>query len=327
MATGGLRSGNRLARRAVVAWRRAQPVRARVEVGRTSGTRRSLAAARAPVVRQTPQMPDVEAHGYVTHYELDDFTPAWRPGEPLVIQHGLGRSGSFWSGRVPLLAGEYQVIRRDLRGHGRSADPGPDYRWSLEDLMRDLEGFLDALELDRVHLLGESTGGMLAVAFAVRRPERLRSLTLCSTPRTIGPAAQQFFAFGHADWQTAFRELGSEGWARALASQAGTVPQHEADYREWAIREMGRTPVHVLEGYSRVVSELDVTPLLPQVAAPTLILAPTHSAATPLSEQVELRDAIPGARFAAVEAPSHEIYVDEPVQCTEALRLFLRSLP
>jgi pimeloyl-ACP methyl ester carboxylesterase len=271
-------------------------------------------------------MPEVAAHGYVTYYELDDFTPEWSPGEPLVIQHGLGRSGRFWSSWVPLLAGEYRVLRRDLRGHGRSADPGPDYRWSLEDLMLDLEGFLDALELDRVHLLGESTGGMLAVAFAVRRPERLRSLTLCATPRTIGPAAQRFFAFGHDDWQTALRTLGSEGWARELAAQAGTVPHSDAERREWAVREMGRTPVHVLEDYSRVVSELDITPLLPQVAVPTLILAPTHSAATPLSEQVEMRDAVPGARFAAIESPSHEIYLDRPVQCTDALKEFLAAV-
>jgi pimeloyl-ACP methyl ester carboxylesterase len=271
-------------------------------------------------------MPDVEAHGYVTHYELDDFTPEWRPGEALLIQHGLGRSGAFWRGWPPLLAGEYRVFRRDLRGHGLSADPGPDYRWSLEDLMLDFEGFLDALGLDRVHLLGESTGGMLSVAFAVRRPERLRSLTLCATPRTIGPDAQRFFAFGHADWQTAFRELGAEGWARELASQAGTVPQTDRAHWEWAVREMGKTPVHVLEGYSRVVSELDVTPLLPQVSVPTLILAPTHSAATPLAEQVAMRDAIPGARFAAIDAPSHEIYVDEPEQCVTALRRFLRSV-
>jgi pimeloyl-ACP methyl ester carboxylesterase len=271
-------------------------------------------------------MPTVEANGYATYYELDDFTPAWRPGEAIVIQHGLGRSSRFWRSWVPLLAGEYRVVRRDLRGHGRSADPGLEYQWSLEDLMLDLEDFLDALELDQVHLLGESTGGMLATAFAVRRPERLRSLTLCATPRTIGPAAQRFFAFGHADWQTALRTLGSEGWARALASQAGTVPQGEAEYREWAIREMGRTPVHVLEGYSRLVSELDITPLLPQVAVPALILAPTHSAATPLTEQVEMRNAIPGARFAAVESPSHEIYVEEPVQSTNALRRFLLSL-
>ncbi len=192
--------------------------------------------------------------------------------------------------------------------------------------MLDLEDFLDTLELEQVHLLGESTGGMLAVAFAVRAPTRIKSLTLCATPQTIAPAAQQFFAFGHADWQTAIRTLGSEGWARKLAEQAGTVPRGEATYRDWAIREMGRTPAHVLVGYSKVVSELDITPLLPQVSAPTLILAPTHSAATSLSEQVQIRDALPGARFAAIDAPSHEIYAEEPAECTRALRRFLQTL-
>jgi pimeloyl-ACP methyl ester carboxylesterase len=271
-------------------------------------------------------MPELHAHGYVTHYEDDDFTHPFLPSETLVIQHGLGRSGRFWYRWVPLLASAYRVIRRDLRGHGQSADPGPEYEWGVEDLLDDLSGFLDGIPVERVHLLGESTGGMLAVAFAVRAPERLRSLTLCATPTTIGPAAQQFFAFGHEDWQTALRTLGSEGWARELAARPGTVPDAEPGYREWAIREMGKTPTHVLEGYSKVVSELDVAPLLAQLTVPTLLLAPAHSAATTLAEQVAMRDSIPGAQIAVVEAPSHEIYVQEPRQCVEALLRFLRSL-
>ncbi len=271
-------------------------------------------------------MPQLTTKNYLTHYEVDDFTAPWKPAETILIQHGMGRSSRHWYHWVPALAGEYRVIRRDLRGHGQSADPGPDYRWTLDDLLDELTGFLDALGLDRVHFLGESTSGMLGVAFAVRSPERLSSLTLCSTPTAIGPAAQEFFAFGHESWQAALRTLGSEGWARELAARGGTIPEGEPGYRDWAIGEFGKTPTHALEGYSRLIAELDVTPLLPRVTVPTLILAPTHSAATPLAEQLMIRESIPNARIAVIEAPSHEIYVDEPAQCIEAFRRFLHSL-
>ncbi len=271
-------------------------------------------------------MPEVAAGNYVTHYEVDDFTAPWRTTETILIQHGMGRSSRHWYHWVPALGGDYRVIRRDLRGHGQSADPGPAYRWTLDDLLDDLTHFLDELGLERVHLVAESTSGMLGVAFAVRSPQRLSSLTLCASPTAIGAAAQEFFAFGHADWQTALRTLGSEGWARELASRAGTLPEGEPGYREWAVREFGKTPTHVLEGYSRLVSVLDVAPLLSRVTVPTLILAPTHSAATPLSEQVMIWESIPGSTIAVIDAPSHEIYIDEPEQCVQALRRFLGSL-
>ena len=84
-----------------------------------------------------------------------------------------------------MLAGDFRVVRRDLRGHGGSSDPGNAPSWSFDGLVKDLAAFCDALDLRNLHLLGESTGGMLAIGFAATQPERLRSLTLCGTPTTI----------------------------------------------------------------------------------------------------------------------------------------------
>lgn len=271
-------------------------------------------------------MPECTANGYTTHYELDDFTDPWKPADTIVIQHGLGRSSQYWYHWVPGLARNYRVIRRDLRGHGQSADPGSDYQWSLEDLLDDLKSFLDHLGLDRVHYIGESTGGILGVEFAVRWPERFRSLTLCATPAAIRPPVQKFFALGHKDWQTALQTLGSGGYARELIARGGAMGGSNSAYWEWVIKEYEKTPVHALVGYSRLVSKLDMTPKLQHVAVPTLILAPTRSAATPLSEQIMIRDSIPNAKIATIEGRGHEIYVDEPDDCIHAVRRFLASL-
>jgi pimeloyl-ACP methyl ester carboxylesterase len=68
-----------------------------------------------------------------------------------------------------------------------------------------------------------------------------------------------------------------------------------------------------------------MTPLRSQVTVPTLVLAPATSRVTPLSDQVKIRDSIPGARIALVEGRSHEIYVDAPEACISALLKFLGS--
>jgi pimeloyl-ACP methyl ester carboxylesterase len=116
-------------------------------------------------------MPTISANNYSTNYELDDFTSPWKASDTIWIQHGLGRNLRFWSHWVPLLGGRLRILRRDTRGHGGSADPGPDHQWSVDELLLDMKGFLDALGLDQVHYLGESIGGTLGIAFALRWPD------------------------------------------------------------------------------------------------------------------------------------------------------------
>jgi hypothetical protein len=67
----------------------------------------------------------------------------------------------------------------------------------------------------------------------------------------------------------------------------------------------------------------DIAPLLPQVKVPTLVIAPSRSPLTSLSDQLTIRNSIPDAQMALVEGPGHEIYVDEPEQCINALLRFL----
>ena len=268
-------------------------------------------------------MAEITINGYVTHYEDDDFTAPWATRQTILIQHGFGRDSQFWRHWVPMLAGDFRVIRRDLRGHGGSGDPGAAQPWSFDGLVKDLAAFCDALDLRDVHLLGESTGGMLAIGFAATQPARVRSLTLCGTPTTIGPAEQKFLALGHETWQAALTELGAEGWARKLLSQPGTAPRGDEARTEWSIKEFGRAKTESLVGYSRVVSATDVTPQLARVRVPALVLAPTRSAVVPMEVSERIAAAIPSGEIVQIAGEGHEIYIDRPEECVSALRSFL----
>ena len=282
-------------------------------------------------------MPSITINGYVTYYEDDCFVEDWRPRQTILIQHGFGRNSQFWRHWVPLLSGDFRVIRRDLRGHGGSGDPANTYPWSFDSLVRDLGAFCDALKLERVHLLGESTGGMLAIGFAATRSisqapltgdlgalsTNLRSITLCATPVTINAASQKFFAAGHASWQAALMEMGSEGWARWLLSQPGTAPPGDAARTQWSIKQFGRSSPESLAAYSKVISTTDVTPLLPRVRVPALILAPTRSAAATIAEQERIAASLWQSELVEIDGAGHEIYIDRAKECVAALRNFL----
>ena len=271
-------------------------------------------------------MPTVTANNCAMYYEIDDYTDPWVTGtETVWLQHGVGRSSKFWYHWVPALARQYRVLRRDMRGHGQSSDPGPNHKWSIDELITDMHAFMDALGLRQVHYVGESIGGILGIAFAVRWPERFKSLTICNSPTTIRRTAEKALSGQHGNVQNALTSGGSRGWGRLLVEQkiiSGKNPAHI----EWVLNEWAKTRTHVLQGITRTLDDADTAPLLPQVKVPTLILAPSRSPIAPLTDQITMRTSIPNARIAMIEGPSHEIYVDEPEECISALLRFLQSL-
>ncbi len=116
------------------------------------------------------------------YYKDDDYADPWRSRETVALHHGNAKNGRLWYAWVPLLARQYRVVRLDARGFGRSTVPPPGYDWSLSGFATDLLRLLDYLELDQVHLIGETVGGTIALQFAYEHPERLHTVTTCTSP-------------------------------------------------------------------------------------------------------------------------------------------------
>ena len=193
-------------------------------------------------------MPTVSANQCEMYYEVDDFTDPWiTDTETVWLQHGVGRSTRFWYHWVPSLARRYRVLRRDMRGHGQSADPGPEHRWSLDELVTDMRDFMDALGLRQVHYVGESIGGILGVLFATRWPERLKSLTICNSPTTIHPAGTRALSDEQGNLHRLLASEGSVGWGRLMIERK-IISANSPEQREWVLKEWAKTPTHVLQG-------------------------------------------------------------------------------
>ena len=100
-------------------------------------------------------------------------------GPPLVLLHGLGASVVTWHNNFSALASRYTVYAPDLPGHGDTAKP--DIPYGLDVGVEFLSEFLDALGLDgNVTLMGNSAGGMVAMASVLKQPERFRAMVLVS---------------------------------------------------------------------------------------------------------------------------------------------------
>ncbi|EMF10379.1 alpha/beta-hydrolase [Sphaerulina musiva SO2202] len=268
------------------------------------------------------------ANGQRTHYISDDFTDPWQPRETVLIQHGFCRTAAHWYHWVPALSRAYRVIRRDLRGHGLSSYPSSirgargEYDYSLDCLLEEILDLLNCLGIDKVHFLGESTSGMLAEALAAKHPERLHSITVCSSPTHLPPSALNLFSFGHDDWPTACRTLGSRGWAEALSRLPGTVASEDEDYVSWWTEQVSVSDGEGLAGYASFLSTMDARPFLSQIKIPMLILAPKHSAVMTKAQMEDVASQVPGAHLELIDAPGHEIFVSGASQCQAAVLKF-----
>ncbi|KAF4554502.1 Alpha/beta hydrolase-like protein 1 [Elsinoe fawcettii] len=263
-----------------------------------------------------------------THVVIHDFTDPWLPHETILIQHGFARHSAFWYHWIPLLARQYRVILRDLRGHGFSSAPSPDspYAYTLDTIISEILDTLDQLGETKMHFIGESTSGMLGEILAAGHPERLHSLTIISSPTYLPAKALEMFAFGHADWPTACRELGSKGWATALSKVPGTVSVPDPKYVEWWIEQVGVSSAQGLAGYAAFLSTLDARPYLERIEVPMLILAPANSAATKVEEQRGIMEQVRGAKLVVVHGRGHEIYVERAEECQREVLEFIASL-
>ena len=254
------------------------------------------------------------------YYEDDDFTDPWRPAETVVLHHGNAKNSKLWYAWVPLLARSYRVIRLDARGFGRSTVPPAGYRWTLGRFAADLRGLLDFLELDRVHLIGETVGGTIALQFASEYPERLLSVTTCTSPyKFVGvPTYRESYNL--------VRDEGVEAWVRATAERRLETGHADQAHQEWYINQMAQTPARVVMETLDYLSEQDLSGVLPSINTPALVLASEENAKANPDRTTGMASLLPNGRLRVIPGTSGYVQHSAPEQCVQAWRQFVTSL-
>ena len=248
-----------------------------------------------------------------------------RPQDPAILLiSGASGSMDWWRPAFceRLAAGGRFVVRYDHRDTGQSAHSqagAPDYTGA--DLVADVVGVLDALELGRAHLVGVSMGGGLAQAVALDYPERVASLTLIATSSGgAGPdnpdlpppseAIRERFAnpAPAPDWSN--RDAVIDYLVEDSRAFAGALPFDEEEVRVVAAIVVDRTLDIEASMTNHWIVPSDGEPLRPrlgQVSAPTLVLHGTHDPLFPLGHGEALAREIPDASLLLLEGMGHEV--------------------
>jgi len=234
---------------------------------------------------------------------------------------GIANDLTMWDGQIPALAGDFRILRYDLRGHGGSEATGGDYSMAL--LVEDLKALLDAQKIQRTSLVGLGLGGALAQAFAIEHPDRLDRLMPCCCRARMVP---DFAAMWHKLRETV-RENGLETIVEPTV-QRWFSEDFKAAHPDVLdkIRRMIRGTT--LEGYLGVTAAflgLDVEDRLHEIRAPTLYVSGAEDKlGGPPSLMENLSRRISGARHVSVPKAAHIANIQNPEGFNRVLEEFLK---
>ena len=254
------------------------------------------------------------------YYEEHDFTDPWLDAETVVLHHGNAKSSRLWYAWVPLLARRYRVVQPDARGFGRSTVPPPGYAWSLSGFATDLKNLLDALELEKVHLIGETVGGTISLQFAYEHPEKLKSLAICTSPYKFAGVS----AYGEN--RDLVEKEGVEEWARRTIHQRLVPGEADPGHVEWYVQQMGKTAKHVVTETLGYLAGQDLSDMLPEVRVPTLILAAEDRHAHAQGWAEGMSRLIPNSKLVVIPGTSGYVQHSFPERCAAAWLEFAAAL-
>jgi len=237
--------------------------------------------------------PLVIAACWLSHLQYDWQSPVWR--------HFVADIGEFAT-----------IVRYDERGHGMSDWDVDDF--GLEARVADLEAVVDHAGVERFALMAMAQGGPVAVAYAIRHPERVSRLLFYGSYAAAfrEPTAEDL------ELNTTYEQLMKVGWARpdSVFRRVFTslmIPSATEEQMQW-LDELQRVAVSAENAIAarRQRGQANVVDLLPQIDVPTLVLHSRGDQMNKFEEGRFLASAIPGARLVPLESSNHIVLEDEP---------------
>jgi proline iminopeptidase len=257
--------------------------------------------------------------------------PALREKPTLLLLHGgPGFDHSSFKPAFSQLGDCAQVVYLDHRGNGRS-ERGSPARWNLGDWADDVRAFCEALGIERPVVLGQSFGGMVAMAYAARHPEHPGGLILSSTAgrKRLDRIVAAFGRVGGPEAAAAARKYWEDPGSVTLPEYARVCfPLYSRTPRDPDADRRTLWNFEVMFRFGREEDDMDLLPGLARVDCPALVLAGEDDPITPLEDSLDIAAALPAAHARLVRFPGcgHGVFRDDPAAAFAVIRAFLAEI-
>jgi len=254
---------------------------------------------------------------------VDDIDIAYKvfgKGEPLILIMGYSGTMDLWAPKVlKELSSHYQVIIFDNRGMGLTT--ASDKEFTIELFAEDSAGLLDALNIERAHVLGWSLGTNIAQELAPNYPDKVDKLVLyaadCGGQEAIDPPpwVMDIFEDPSATPQQLLSTLFPQNWLAEHPDPSKYFPMPTEESSPESIQRQYNAWRNWAGTYSR----------LPQISQPTLLVTGTEDVGTPWQNSLIMVDRIPGVWLVQIEGGGHGVMYQYPEKFSRILLTFLES--
>ncbi|HZB91750.1 MAG TPA: alpha/beta hydrolase [Stellaceae bacterium] len=214
-------------------------------------------------------------------------------GFPVLFISGLNGAANFWREQVPVFAKGFEAVVHDHRGVGQSDHSRISY--TVERMAEDVIGLMDALRIDRAHVIGHSTGGAVAQVLAIEHPERLASIVVAASWTKADAYFRRLFALR----KEILARLGPSLYlqtATLLFYPAYWIARHNEKLRQLEAQLLATfPPPEVVMSRIDAVLAFDRTADLARIRTPALVIAAQDDIVTPAYFSEDLARLIPGA--------------------------------
>jgi len=283
----------------------------------------------------------VEFRGYRVWYRI--VGDREMPGKsPLLCLHGgPGAPHDYLEPLEVMAATGRRVIFYDQLGAGNSDHPHNPSLWTVSLFVEELGAVCQALGLERVHILGQSWGGMLGMEYALTQPPGLASLIVADSPASMPQwvvEANRLRAELPSDVQETLLKHEAAGSTDDPAYQEAMLVfyrRHVCRLDPWpdclnrAFEQLSKDPevYNTMNGPSEfhvtgVIKDWDIVKQLGEIRVPTLVLSGRYDEATPVIAETVHRG-IPGSEWVLFENSSHMPHLEEPEHYTQVVTSFL----
>ena len=263
-------------------------------------------------------MPQVAIADGEIHYEVTG------QGDPLILVSGLSVVARHWQPQLAAFAARYKVVTYDQRGTGAS-----DHRqreFSLDQMARELALLMDALKIERAHIVGLSTGGAIGQTLAIEQPARVAGLALCSTWTHCDPWFRRLFEARRRMYELCGPELHAM-FHPLFLYPPDYVNAHDAEITEEQLHAPAKSaPVEASIGRVNALLAFDRRAGLARIKSPTLVMGCDNDYITPSYHSEALARAIPGAKLVMLRGGGHSFSKTRPADFNRTVLDFLGAV-
>lgn len=242
--------------------------------------------------------------------------------DTIVFMHGIGGDDSSFEQQIAALSDQYRVVAWNMPGYRGSEVRQPA---SFESLAQSLLALTDELEVQRLHVAGQSIGGMVAQEFYHRYPQRVDSLILIATTAAFGGKDDRF---RDAFLRARLKPLDNGVSMEALAGQAIPAVTGSA-ISPVALQQAVAAMAHLSEAVYRDILQCLVTfnrrEALPQITCPVCLIAGSEDTNSPAATMAKMAARLEHSEYHELAGAGHLVNTEMPEQCNQIIRQFLNK--